>query len=251
MTGDAGQGATHGGVFYDDETVFSRYTAHRQWAANPNVVMEEPAVLGALGDVRGARVIDLGCGDGTFGRLLLDGGCQSYFGIDSSKRMVEAATTNLTGTGGEVRLQTMQGFRPVPNSADLVVSRLAFHYVADIEPVFRACYAALGERGRLVFTVVHPVITSHDATVAGEKRTSWVVDEYFVRGPRHRNWMGGRTTWFHRTVEDYVCALQQSGFRLTRLSECAPTETLRSDNPEEYERRSRVPLFLLLAGEKR
>lgn len=54
---------SHGGLFYDDETIFSRYAAHRSWAANPNVVMEEPALLGMVGDVTGARVIDLGCGD--------------------------------------------------------------------------------------------------------------------------------------------------------------------------------------------
>ena len=68
MSRETESGATHGGLFYDDETVFSRYAAHRNWAANPNVVMEEPALLRILGDVTGARVIDLGCGDAALGR---------------------------------------------------------------------------------------------------------------------------------------------------------------------------------------
>lgn len=46
--------------------------------------MEEPAVLGEVGDQSGLRVIDLGCGDARFGRLLLAGGCASYLGIDGS-----------------------------------------------------------------------------------------------------------------------------------------------------------------------
>ena len=242
--------ATHGGLFYDDETVFSRYSAHRNWAANPNIVMEEPALLRMVGDVTGARVIDLGCGDAALGRTLLEAGCLSYTGIDGSHRMIEEAHRTLEGTDGQVELGTIERFRAPPDSADLVLSRLAFHYVEHVEPVFRACHACLVRGGRLVFTVVHPVITSHDATVPGQKRTSWAVDDYFVRGARVRTWMGGQTIWFHRTVEDYVCALQHAGFRFTELSECEPTDALRSDDPDEYHRRSRVPLFLLLAGQK-
>lgn len=242
--------ATHGGLFYDDETVFFRYAAHRSWAANPNLVMEEPALRGMVGDVNRARVIDLGCGDAALGRSLLRAGRLSYTGIDGSHRMLGEARRTLERTQGQVELGTIEDFRAPPDSVDLVISRLAFHYVEHVEPVFRTCHGCLVHGGRLVFTVVHPVITSHDATVPGQKRTSWVVDDYFVRGARARTWMGGQTIWFHRTVEDYVRALQHAGFWLTGLSECAPTDTLRSEDPDEYHRRSRVPLFLLLAGQK-
>ncbi len=117
--------SSHGCLFYDDETVFSNYTAHRHWALNPNAVMEEPSLLVALGDVRGARVLDLGCGDATLGRVLLDAGCASYRGIDGSRRMVEQARRTLKGTMGEVSLGRMEGFRAPPGSVDFVVSRLA------------------------------------------------------------------------------------------------------------------------------
>lgn len=242
--------SVHGGLFYDDEVAFARYTAHRTWSANPNTVMEEPALFDALGDVRGARVIDLGCGDAGLSRALFRAGARTYVGIDNSRRMVDEARHTLTGTDSRVELGTIEGFSAAPESADLIISRVAFHYVDRIEPVLCACHDSLTESGRVVFTVVHPVIITHDATVPGQKRTSWVVDEYFVRGARARSWMGGQTVWFHRTVEDYVSALQSAGFRLTRLSECAPTGTLLSEHPDEYVRRSRVPLFLLLAGEK-
>jgi SAM-dependent methyltransferase len=242
--------AAHGGLFYDDETVCSRYAAHRRWAANPNLVMEEPALRRMVGDVAGACVIDIGCGDAALGRSLLEAGCQSYTGFDGSQRMLQEARRTLEGTEGQVKLGTIEDFSAPPESVDLVLSRLAFHYVEHIAPVFRACRDCLVPGGRLVFTVVHPVITSHDAAVPGQKRTNWVVDDYFVRGARVRTWMGGQTVWFHRTTEDYACALQQAGFHLRGLSECAPAETLRSTDPDEYHRRSRVPLFLLLAGEK-
>ncbi len=58
--------------FYDVPGVYDRYTAHRKDnRLSPNYVMEEPAFLNEVGDPTGLRVLDLGCGDGAFGRLLL------------------------------------------------------------------------------------------------------------------------------------------------------------------------------------
>ena len=47
-------------------------------------------------------------------------------------------------------------------------------------------------------------ITSHQATPTPGLRTSWLVDDYFLPGPRPRAWMGSAVIWFHRTVEAYV-----------------------------------------------
>lgn len=245
-----GREPSHGWSFYDHEAVFSSYSTHREWSANPNVVMEEPALLDVLGDVADARVLDLGCGDAALGRMLLEAGCRSYHGIDASQRMIERATETLKGTSGTISLGTIEAFIAPPNSYDVVVSRVALHYVEDIGAVLHACYICLANSGRLIFSVVHPVISSRDARAAGEKRSSWVVDEYFDRGPRVQNWLGGKVLWFHRTTEDYVAEMHHAGFRLSRLSECEPRRERFDGDVDEFKRRRRIPLFLLLAGEK-
>lgn len=241
----------HGRCFYDHETVFSNYSAHREWGLNPNVVMEEPALLSALGDMTGARVLDLGRGDAALGRTLLEAGCRSYHGIDASERMIERATETLKWTSGTVSLGTIEAFAAPPDSFDVVVSRVVLHYVEAIAPVLRACHTCLSAGGRFIFSVVHPMVTSHDARTAGEKRTNWIVDEYFVRGPRVQRWPGGQVIWFHRTTEDYVAELHQAGFRLVHLGECEPQYDRFDGHGDEYQRRRRIPLFLLLGAEKR
>jgi SAM-dependent methyltransferase len=246
----AGDEPACGRSFYDDETVFSHYSTHREWSLNPHVVMEEPALLEALGNVSGARVLDLGCGDAALGRVLLEAGCRSYHGIDASERMIERATETLNGTSGTVALGTIEAFAAPPDSLDLVVSRVVFHYVEDIGPALRACHTCLSNTGRLVFSIVHPVITSHDARATGEKRTNWIVDDYFVRGPRVQRWLGGQVIWFHRTTEDYIAELNRAGFRLVRLSECEPRYDRFGGDEAEFQRRRRIPLFLLLAAGK-
>jgi len=246
MLGDAGD--RRGGAFYDDPELFERYQQHRAWSLNPNIVMEGPALFDELGPVLGLRVLDLGCGDAEIGRELCSAGAARYRGIDGSTRMVQAAQLILKDTTGEAVLRDIEDLSEPAESFDLVLSRMALHYVADLGGVLRACRACLAPGGRLVFTVVHPVITSNDARESsGEPRQDWLVDDYFVTGPRDQQWLGTRTVWQHRTIEDYVSELLGAGFTLTNLRECAPRRE-RFDDDEEFERRRRIPLVLLLAG---
>lgn len=239
---------TRGGAFYDNAEVQARYTEHREPDRfNPNHVMEEPAVLAEVGDPAGLRVIDLGCGDGSFGWWLLANGGASYFGVDGSQAMITLAERTLTGTSGRVMLGDLEDFDGPPASAELITARLSLHYLADLTAVCAAAARALTPGGRFVLTVVHPVITSHDNRPSGP-RTSWTVDDYFLPGPRPRDWLGARVTWYHRTVEQYVRALTEAGFTLSGLRECAPEPDRLDGDLAELARRRRVPLFLLVSG---
>jgi SAM-dependent methyltransferase len=244
--GDAGE--RRGGAFYDDRELFERYRQHRAWPLNPTVVMERPALSEELGAVSGLRVLDLGCGDAEIGRELLNAGAARYRGIDGSTLMVETARRTLAGTTGEAVVGDVEDLAEPAESFDVVLSRMALHYVADLGPVLRASRACLAPGGRLVFTVVHPVITSSDARASStEPRQSWVVDDYFDTGARDQQWLGTQTVWHHRTIEDYVSELRDAGFALVNLRECAPRRE-RFDDEAEFERRRRIPLVLLLAG---
>jgi ubiquinone/menaquinone biosynthesis C-methylase UbiE len=241
-------GDRRGGSFYDDRALFVRYQQHRAWSLNPNVVMESPALFEELGPVSGLHVLDLGCGDAEIGRELLNAGAARYRGIDGSTRMVEAAQRMLEGTTGEAVSCDIEDLAEPAESFDLVLSRMALHYVANLGGALRACRACLTPGGRVIFTVVHPVITSHDARESStEPRQNWVVDDYFVTGPREERWLGTTTVWHHRTIEDYVAELRNAGFALINLRECAPSRE-QFDDDAEYERRRRIPLMLLLAG---
>ena len=110
------RGGIPGPAFYDDDAVFATYTAHRHRAGNPNDALEGPAFLAMLGSVAGLRVVDLGCGDGGFGRALLDAGCAAYTGVDGSRRMCAAARRALDGTAGRVVEQTIEAWDPAPGA---------------------------------------------------------------------------------------------------------------------------------------
>ena len=211
--------------------------------------MEEPALRQELGDVTGLRILDLGCGDAAIATELLDAGAARYAGIDSSEAMVAAARKELLGKDARIDQATIESFSAPPDTFDLIISRLALHYVDDVDSVLRACAACVTPGGRLIITVLHPVLTSAvQEQLTGEPRTSWTVDDYFRPGPRTRSWLSSSVTWQHRTIEGYVAALHSAGFVLTSLQECSPRRALFDGDEAEFARRERIPMFLLLAG---
>jgi SAM-dependent methyltransferase len=233
--------------FYDQEDNFQKYMARRQSQENANDTLEKPIMWELVGDVSDKNILDLGCGDASFGIELLNHGCSLYVGVEASHKMFQAASRTLEGHNGSVVQATMEDWAYPEEAFDLVISRLAIHYIEDVAVVFRNIYQTLKPNGRFVFSVEHPVITSTLQTSG--TRTHWIVDQYFVNGYREQQWLGGTVHKFHRTIEDYFVAMQEAGFTVEHLRESRPRRN-NFLNQETYERRLRIPLFLFLSGKK-
>lgn len=127
----------NGPEFYDDETVFATYIAARETRVEgPNDTLEKPVFDELLGNLTNLRILDLGCGNAGFGLEALQQGCRSYLGIDGSTNMVAAAKQKLDGTQGKIIQSSIESWNYPSRQFDLVTSRLALHYIQEIEPVF-------------------------------------------------------------------------------------------------------------------
>lgn len=242
--------ADEGPAFFDNPAVFDTYMTRRSASGSPNDTIEKPVIMDLLGDVRETSVLDLGCGDARFGVELLGLGARGYLGVEGSERMFAEARKNLTDVRAQLVRDDIQNWSFPTASFDRIVSRLVLHYIEDVSGMFTRIFNALNPGGLLVFSVEHPVITSCDKVWKGEgNRQDWVVDDYFRSGKRVTSWLGSEVIKYHRTIEDYVKVLNESGFRIKALREGRPRASL-FDAPGEYERRMRIPLFLIVAAEK-
>jgi SAM-dependent methyltransferase len=239
----------NGPEFYDDQVAFNTYMSGRETRVDgPNETLEKPIFDELIGNLTNLRILDLGCGNAAFGLEALGQGCRSYLGIDGSNKMVEAAKKKLAGTGGQVIQSLIEAWDYPSGQFNVVTSRLALHYVPEIQPIFAKVYRALIEGGRFIFSIEHPVITSCDrAWQSGGPRQDWIVDNYFETGPRLTNWMGSEVIKYHRTVEDYFAALHTVGFIINSLRESCPQRAHFRDETT-YERRKRIPLMLFFSA---
>jgi ubiquinone/menaquinone biosynthesis C-methylase UbiE len=94
-------------------------------------------LLGSLPDVKGMRVLDVGCGTGALDRRLAERGAR-VTGVDNSDGMIDEARVKAEGLEGlEFVLGGAEKIPLEDSLADLVVSNVAFHHFEDPEMCLR------------------------------------------------------------------------------------------------------------------
>lgn len=239
-----------GASVYDEEDFFENFSKRRNRPESPNNAIEGPVLFELIGSVEGKKVLDLGCGDASISEELMAKGCQSYVGIEGSKRMAEAAAKTLEGTRSKVVMSTLEKWQPEEGAFDLVLSRFVLHYLSDLEELMKKVHSSLVPGGKFIFSVQHPVLTSSTRTAeAKEAKTDWIVDDYFNMGERKEPWIGKSVIKYHRTTEEYFLLVKSAGFSVEDTREGTPFPE-NFDLEEEYKRRKRIPIVLLFSCTK-
>ncbi|WP_026695090.1 class I SAM-dependent methyltransferase [Peribacillus kribbensis] len=240
-----------GSSVYDKDEFFEHYMNRRHREESPNESIETPSLFELLGCVEGKDLLDLGCGDASIGKMLLTSkGARSYTGVDGSKNMCKKAEQNLAGLNGKTVEAAMESYDFTRDTFDIILSQLAIHYIEDFSALAANIHKALKPHGTFVFSVQHPLITSSfESLQASGRRSSWLVDNYYFSGQRIEPWIGEQVVKYHRTIEEYFITLQKAGFTIHSLREATPRRENFSSQ-EEYERRMRIPLFLLFGCNK-
>ena len=206
-----------------------------------------PEQLALLGDVRGKRLLDLGCGDGMELLEFARDGAE-VVGVDNSPRQLAAAERAAETLGLSCRLVLADVLR-LPEDLqrgelDIVFSSYVTAWIGDLAAWFSASHRALKPGGVLLLTGGHPLSSYFGEMEYGE--TYWRT--YFEPGPfvfeskgvsKEWNPAGDRRTaveWRH-TLGDMVTAVAHAGFRITDLVErgdSTPKTGLPSGYPGEF-----------------
>lgn len=179
------------------------------------------ADAGLLGDVAGARVLEVGCGAAAGARWLAQAGATAV-GLDLSEQMLRHARDGNIRTGIHPPLVQADA-RALPFAAgsfDLACTAFgAVPFVADSATLMREVARVLRPGGRWVFAVNHPMrwVFPDDPGEAGLT----VAHSYFDRSPYVETDEDGRVGYLeqHRTLGDRVRELVAAGFTLTDLIE--------------------------------
>lgn len=238
---------------YDQPAFFEQYSRMARSVQGLEGAGEWHVLRRMLPDFRGKRVLDLGCGFGWHCRYAAEQGAAAVVGVDLSERMLEVARERNRFDNVAYECKAIEDFEFVPDSFDVVVSSLAFHYLDSFDAVCERVYRCLSSGGAFVFSVEHPVFTASGRQdwVYGDggERLHWPVDRYFSPGRREACFLGESVTKYHRTVEEYVGCLLARGFALKGLAEPQPDEKAVRDVPGMADELRR-PIFLILSAVK-
>ena len=238
---------TAGRDLYDHPGFFAGYRRLRDAGQGINELLEIPALDRMLPPVAGASVIELGCGAGALARNLAEAGAAHVLAVDSSRRMLALTTAHprVRYLHADLERLTLPARR-----ADLVVSSLVLHYIADYPGLVRRVAGWLRPGGRFVFSIEHPICTSADPMTGWWQTgdaTVWPVDDYAAEGPRRQDWIVEGVRKYHRRVATLIGGLLDAGLELTGIDEPVPSPAALRSRPDLAEHLRRPPLLLLSA----
>ena len=249
----------------------------KQWESNARAFAElisnqgtphhreilNPCVEQLLGNVKGKKLLDAGCGEGYLARYYAQLGAHvtgvdiSEKLIDISKKVTEEAQIDASFQVGDI---CKLGFQN--DSFDLILCNLVLLNISCLQDALSEFYRVLKPEAVLVYSIVHPAfnfygpgsweMSEKDTETRRRKGIYFKVDHYFEEKEYQKYWKSRQgekfpvpISFFHRTLSTYYNSVITSGFIVTDLAEPKPV----SDD-EFFERERRVPFFLVFKAKK-
>ncbi len=236
------------------------YSDHLEEADTYHAKVILPNVERIVGARKGLKILEIGCGEGFIARHLAKTGAE-VTACDISRELIDIGKEK----GGNVTYKVSKAEDlewVTAKSMDTVLAVLTLQNMERIEPVFSGVARVLKSDGRFVFILNHPVFR-----IPG--KTSWGFDEEkYVQYRRSDVYLSQRrieidmhpgkkdtksvTYSFHRSLQDYMKALNSAGFSIVRLEEWI-SHRISEKGPRskaEDAARKEFPLFLMVECSK-
>jgi len=208
----------------------------------------DPVMLRLCGNVAGLRMLDVGCGEGRFCRMLGERGALTA-GIDPIEEMVATARER-DGHGGAYVRATAERAPFSDASFDLVVSYVTLVDITGYREAIAEMARVLRPGGQLVVANLGFVTASSGWLKDDDGRRLYQrVDRYADEWKQTFEWVGIRIDNWHRPLANYMQAYLSNGLILRDFLEPVPEdESLREIY--DFEDWFRVPLFTVMRWEK-
>ena len=213
-----------------------------------NAFIEVPATLSLLKNIKGKKVLDLGCGTGRHTSEMKNMGAEVW-GLDISSKMLEIAKKEVQEVdfrlGSAYRLPYKSGF------FDIVLAGLVVHYFEDLDRAFGEVYRVLKKNGTFVFSISNPIFNVSD-TMQGKPKNYRIFGDYFEEGKMYLKWhtLKMKMPIYHKTMQTFVRTINRNRFVLEDLVEAKAVEESKKFFPDRYRVYSRIPYFYVFRVRK-
>jgi SAM-dependent methyltransferase len=196
----------------------------------------------------GRHTLEIGCGEGRVVRDLEARG-HRLAAVDISDTLLGHARDERTNAHFALADGAALPFHDA--AFDLVIAYNSLQVVGDMPSTVAEAARVLAARGTFAVCVGHPMtdvgghFTGDDADARFVLRPDYFGNEW-VDDTVQRDGLTMRFTGWTYSLEDYAIAFENAGFDIAALREPRPT-----GNSPRYERRRRVPMFLMMRAVKR
>ncbi len=222
-----------------------------------NELLEMPATLSLLGNIKGKKILDFGCGTGIYAKLLTKKGAKVK-GFDLSPEMLTIAKRE----NPTLDLRLGSGYNiPFNEKFDIVIASLVLDYFKNWDIVFQQVNRVLNKNGIFIFSVGNPVAEcTIKKRIKGEKQRVLGINSYFKEGKIYGTWhkifykgkmIDVQMPSYHKTYETIIKTITNNKFEIIDYKDCFPLIKSKKLFPEEYEFTSKIPYFCVWKIKKR
>lgn len=173
-----------------------------------------PTIFALLGEVRGKRILDAGCGQGYLCRLLARKGAR-VTGVEPAEAFIRYALHREENErlGIEYVQADLSSWTPPPDPFDAVIANMVLMDIPDYEPALKNCVAALASQAGLIVSLLHPCF--EEAGSAWREKGEVSVRDYF----RERAVKQDVGYFIHRPLSTYLNSIMSAGCLLQKVIE--------------------------------
>ncbi len=217
-------------------------TAYRKWASfyekmfNPLVLTEDKYMKKLLINVKGKKILDLGCGTGRHAIFLAKKGAV-VIGIDFSSEMLREAKKNAKRSRVKINFKKRDITKKLPfknNSFDIVLCSLVFNHIKNLAPIFKEVSRILKPSGVFIFSDLHPGLIS-------KKRYPLFI----------RNKVNVYTEWYWHNFSEYINLSKKTNLIIEKVFELKLPREFKTLAKEKDFRVFDKPLCLIMKFRKK
>ncbi len=188
--------------------LLSALEGYERWAetyaneTNPIKDYSNQLVEQFLPPLKGLSVLDAGCGTAHFCKLAEMRDASRIVGLDFSEAMIRLAKKDCPTA--EFYCDNISTLAFAPGSFDVIICALVLGHVENIEPVLMALSNCLKEKGELIITDFHPILTTKKFKRTFREPTSGKTIEI-----EH----------FLHPIQDTLACLTKAGLRIQKMEE--------------------------------
>jgi ubiquinone/menaquinone biosynthesis C-methylase UbiE len=207
-------------------------------------VILDPNLEAILPNLTNKQVLDLGCGEGRYARILKSKGA-IVTGVDPVPEFISHAKSL---DADSIYIEAAAESLPLPDQQfDLVLSYLTIIDIPDLEAASREINRVLKPGGELIIVTLSNMASCTDNWVKDSKgkKLYRTVDRYMEHFSMDLEWRGIKITNFHRPLSYVLGLFLNQNFVLTKFIEPLPDQ----QNPQ-YTDEFRCPNFQIYVLQK-
>jgi len=209
---------------------------------------EVPAMLSFLRNIRGKKILDLGCGSGIYAKILKQRGAKVY-GIDISPKMIELAKKNVRKV--DFKVGTVYKLPYNSETFDIVLASLVVHYFSNLNKALREIRRVLKKNGVFIFSSDNPVVNI-TRRMKGKPRKYRIFGNYFKEGKLYEYWprFGVRMPYQHFTFQTWIRTIVKNGFAIEDYIDTKTIKKAEKIDRSVYNFTSKAPWFFVMKVRK-